>query len=202
MPCKHMICAALHQHTQIPLHCFNQHFWIREPEIRPQDPAHDPDCEALEQQPMDIDPPPPSPPPPPPVESTKELTDQIYMNWSSMMSKFNDQESCSTIALMQCITIQILESARYAPNEMNALKMKLKHETDETIKETNKKFQQCVGVMPSASARVTSRSYSSTPAKVQKALNRALSSATTVAQASPNPRGNRVRRAKEKSNNQ
>ena len=63
---------------------------------------------------MDIDPPPPSPPPPPPVESTKELTDQIYMNWSSMMSKFNDQESCSTIALMQCITIQILESARYA----------------------------------------------------------------------------------------
>ena len=68
------------------------------------------------------------------------------------MSKFNDQESCSTIALMQCITIQILESACYAPNEMNALKMKLKHETDETIKETNKKFQQRVGVMPSASA--------------------------------------------------
>ena len=196
MPCKHLICVAIHEHHQIPLQCFNKIFWVRDPVIRPEhpnpDPDHgdpDPDHGPSEQPPMDLDTPTSS------EQSTQEQQDQIHMKWASIMSKFNDPVSCQTIGTMQCLIYQILESHQYAPQEMNRLMERIKQDVDQTIREINRNHSQQVGVLTHPQAPVTANSYRTVPQTVQRALTDALQTAPVVTQPSPQPKRKRTRRA-------
>ncbi len=181
MPCKHLICVALHEHNHIPLQCFNKCYWVRDPDSRPEHLVLDPDHNSPEQPQMDLD------LPTPPEGSTKELQDQIHMTWSSLMSKFNDPNSCKMIATMQRIIYQILKSHHYTPHEMDGLVSRITQEVNHTIREVNKNHLQQVGVLPQAQAPVTASSFCTVPQMVQRDLNHALQTAPVVTQPSIQP---------------